>query len=155
MKLSIVVLVIQMAQVSGALSASDRPDSYPDFAGQFLHSVGEQLLAALVKNDENTVTAIFPAAFAGALRQYDRLAKTIDLSDWRGAVASKVAVAPILDVVQLSGYCILFSELHHNPALAHPVSQTWTSYLDKSTSESRDFLSFLAAAIAIDRKSVV
>jgi len=142
-------IVIQMAEVGETLSASDRPDSYPDFAGQFLHAVGEELLSAMVKNDESTVNAIFPAAFAGALRQYDRLSKAIDFSDWRGTVASKIAVAPILDVMQLSGYCILLSELYHNPALSKSIVQIWTGYLDKMTSESKDFLLFLAAAISI------
>jgi len=142
-------ITIQMAELGEALCQSDRPDSYPDFTGRFLHAVGEQLLSAMVNSDTNTVNAIFPAAFAGALRQYDRLSKAIDFSDWRGAVASKIAVAPILDIMQLSGYCILFSELHHNPVLAVSISQIWTRYLDKKMSDSKDFLSFLAAAVSI------
>jgi hypothetical protein len=38
-------ITIQMAELGEALCRSDRPDSYPDFAGQFLHAVGEQLLS--------------------------------------------------------------------------------------------------------------
>jgi hypothetical protein len=142
-------IVAQMAEVSEILSASDRPDSYPDFAGQFLHAVGEQLLSAIIRNDVDTVNAIFPAAFAGALRQFDRLSKAIDFSDWRGETASKIAVAPILDAMQLSGYCIVFSELYHNPMLSLNISQTWTKYLDQRLAKSKDILPFFAAAISI------
>jgi hypothetical protein len=142
-------VIVNMADVGATLSASERPDTYPDFAGQFLHAVGEQFLSALIANDVASADALFPHIFAGALRQYDRLAKKIDLADWRSEIASKVAVAPVLDVMQLTGYCILFAELYENELLAKSVLRAWTTYLDLQVSANVNILAFLSAAIGI------
>lgn len=142
-------IISEMAFVGAALSAAERPESYPDFAGQFLHGVGEELLSAFVRNETDTVAALFPSIFHGALLQYDRLSKKIDRSDWRATTDAKIAVAPILDLMELSGYCILFSEFHRNPALSHLVVRTWTEYLDKKALETHDVLGFLGAALGI------
>ena len=43
-----------------------RPESYPDFAGKFLHTVGEGLFTAMYKNDCDTVEALFKGYLCGS-----------------------------------------------------------------------------------------
>ncbi|WP_431205552.1 hypothetical protein ACQ86E_11940 [Bradyrhizobium betae] len=142
-------VVREMATLGATLSATDRPDSYPDFAGQFLHGVGEELLSAFVENETEAVSALFPGIFYGALLQYERLSKKIEASDWRATNDAKIAVSPILDLMELSGYCILFSEFHRNAALSQKVAHLWTDYLDRKAAESHDILGFLGVILAI------
>jgi hypothetical protein len=93
-----------MAEEATRLGAVTRPNSYPDFAGQFLHAVGEKLLASLIGNDADMVDESFGYFFASSLMQYDQLRAKANFDDWRGLAAIKVAIAPILDLMSLSGY---------------------------------------------------
>lgn len=80
-----------MAEEATRLGALTRPNSYPDFAGQFLHAVGEKLLASLISNDAEIVDESFGYFFASSLMQYDQLRAKANFEDWRGLTAIKVA----------------------------------------------------------------
>ena len=54
------------------LSLISRPESYPDFAGQFLHNVGEALLTAMCENDCDMVEALFKGYFHGSTLQFEQ-----------------------------------------------------------------------------------
>ncbi|MYK20594.1 hypothetical protein F4055_20900, partial [Candidatus Poribacteria bacterium] len=47
-------LLERMSKENLLLSIISRPESYPDFAGQFLHTIGETLLRAMCENDYDT-----------------------------------------------------------------------------------------------------
>jgi hypothetical protein len=143
------ILLQRMAEDVIILSALERPDSYPDFAGQFLHTVGENLVNALIENDSDLVKEVFPSYFISSLMQYDRIKANVDLSTWQASNAVKVAVAPVLDLMSLSGYGFLLAQYHNNPALSSTVSNVWNQYLDNRKAEGNDLLPLLAAAISI------
>jgi hypothetical protein len=139
-----------MSAHSTALSCAARPDSYPDFAGRFLHTAGEALLTAMCDNDADTVNLIFPDFFQSSLLQFNRIRAKAAESDWRMDFAVKVAVAPVLDLMDLSGYSILLSELHGNTSISSTIVNSWNDYLDsRSNTEVRSKTSFLASAIAL------
>ena len=121
-----------MSVESTILSLTPRPESYPDFAGQFLHTVGEALVSAMYENDGRSVEALFKTFFHGTLLQYERLRPKGDVADWPAQIELKVAVAPLLDLMDLSGYAFLYSEYHDNPALSEPVISSWNEYLDEN-----------------------
>ena len=143
-------LVQLMATHSTTLSLTKRPDDYPDFAGQFLHTAGEALFSAMSENDPDTINLLFPDFFRSSLLQFNRiLARTSEL-DWRSDVAVKVAVAPVLDLIDLTGYAILFSELYSNATISHSIVNLWSDYLnttDRAVPMSK--ASFLASAISL------
>ncbi|MGY3120355.1 hypothetical protein ACVWXQ_004292 [Bradyrhizobium sp. S3.14.4] len=138
-----------MAEESTRLGALNRPSAYPDFAGQFLHSVGERLLAALVDNDAEAVNESFGYYFVSSLMQFDHLRAKADVQDWRGVSAMKVAIAPVLDLMSASGYGLLLAEVHNNPKLASRIIDVWNEYLDSSKGSGADVLTLLISAISI------
>lgn len=121
-----------MSDQSMVLSLVVRPESHPDFAGQFLHSVGEALLSALCQNDCETVDLLFRSYFYVSLLHYQNLGKRQTDFDQMAQYNAVVAVAPILDLMDLSGYAFLFADYHHSTKLKTSVLATWDEYLDQN-----------------------
>lgn len=143
------LLLQRMAQDVMALSAIERPEAYPDFAGQFLHAVAESLAPALVENDSDLVKELFPHFFMCSFLQYDRIGAHVDPSSWRAPNTIKIAVAPVLDLMSLSGYGLLMAAYYDNPALSSAIVNTWNAFLDERKASGHDLMPFLSAAIGI------
>jgi hypothetical protein len=143
------LLLKLMAEESARLGALKRPNAYPDFAGQFLHTVGERLLASLIDNDDQIVNESFGYYFASSLMQFDHLRAKADFQDWRGLSAMKVAVAPVLDLMSLSGYGLLLAEVHDNSELSKNIIDIWNKYLDGANGGGADVLTLLISVISV------
>ena len=129
------------------LVSMSRSESYPDFAGQFLHTVGEALLTAMCEDERDMVEALFKGYFYGNRLQCERLRPQENMPQWQLENKLKIAVAPLLDLMDLSGYAYLFSEYHDTPCLKATVAKVWDEYLDQDSVQSE--LQFLAAAISL------
>ena len=136
-----------MSEETVLLSLIARPESYPDFAGKFLHIVGEALLTAMCKNDLDTVQALFKRYFYGSQLQYNRLRPeeiTLALQMERNM---KIAVAPLLDLMDISGYVYLLSDYHNAPCLKEPIIEAWDEYLAQDSGTLP--LEFFATAVIL------
>ncbi len=129
------------------LLSISRPESYPDFAGQFLHATGEALLSALCSNDSNTVEMLFKQYFRSNFLQFERLRPKDTRPDRQSQIHIKIAVAPLLDLIDISGYAYLLSYYHDAPALREHIAKEWDTYLDRGQAEDR--LKFLSAAVSL------
>ncbi len=136
-----------MSEESVLLSFVSRPESYPDYAGQFLHTVGEALFSAMCENDCDTVETLFKRYFKGCLLQYNNLRPNEARTDWETLNNLKIAAAPILDLMDISGYAYLFSDLHETPELKNSILTTWNTHFSSETNQQ--LLPFLAAAVAL------
>lgn len=136
------------------LGVATRPDSYPDFSGKFLHTTGEALITALYENDADLVQELFKPFLAGALLQYDRLIPKDGLVDLNSQIAFKIAAAPLMDLMDLSGYAYFYAEYHNNPALLEPVTSGWDACINKSGQEGRpSIIPVLAASVSLSEGS--
>jgi len=93
------------------LQRSKRPDGVPDYFGQFVHTIGESLFEDILSQRLNEAKAVFPAYFSGSLALFDELKPPAGEFDVWFEQRVQIAAAPILDVMELCGYSILFSEL--------------------------------------------
>ena len=142
-----------MAQENILLSMISRKESYPDYAGKFLHSIGEALLIAMYKNDCDTVEAIFNHYLIGCLLQFDRLRSEQNASSGGSLeLAMKVAVAPLLDLMDISGYAYLLGDYHQTPRLQEPIVHAWNEYLDEDSTPPR--LTLLAGAVMLTESAL-
>jgi len=128
------------------LALLDRPEGYPDYSGQFLHTAGEVALDALITNDGSLLESVFGPYLHGCLMRFDSLRPKGANTDWRAQQDFKIAAAALLDVIDLSGYAKLLSEFHRNNALWEIVTKEWDAYLAKTREQSP--LPLLAVAIA-------
>ena len=136
-----------MSGESLLLSLFSRPESYPDFAGQFLHTVGEALLHAMCENDCDTIETLFDRYFHGSLLQFEQLRTKEAASERQQQVNLKFAVNPLLDLMDMSGYVYLLSEYHDTSSIKTPITKAWDEYFDHDQVEVR--FQFLANAVLL------
>ena len=136
-----------MSEENLLLSLISRPESYPDFAGQFLHTVGEALFVAMVENDCELVETLFGCYFGGSLLQFDKLRSEESETDRQNLNNLKIAAAPLLDMMDMSGYAYLLSDYHETSRLKEPIVKAWDKYLNEDQENHR--LQSLAAATSL------
>ena len=93
----------------------------------------------------DTVDTIFKHYLIGSLLQFDRLRLDGNASSREFELGMKVAVAPLLDLMDISGYAYLLSDYHETPRLQELIVQAWDEYLDEDSTQPR--LAILAAAV--------
>ena len=136
-----------MSEKNLLLSLISRPESYPDFAGEFLHTVGEALFVAMFENDCKLIETLFGRYFGGSLLQFDKLRSEEWGTDWQNLNNLKIAAAPLLDLMDMSGYVYLLSDYHETPHLKEPIVKAWDKYLSEEQENQR--LQSLAAAVSL------
>ena len=136
-----------MSEQNLLLSLISRPESYPDFGGQFLHTVGEALFIAMCENDSEMVEALFKRYFGGSLLQFDRLRFKQIGTDQQSLNNLKIAAAPLLDLMDMSGYVYLLSDYHDDHLLKEPIVKAWDKYFNEEQENQR--LQSLAAAVSL------
>ncbi len=144
-------LLSQMSKQNILLALVDRPEDYPDYAGQFLHTSGEVAFDALLKNDTALLKNVFKPYLHGALLKFDKLKPTTSITDWHAQQDFKIAAAPLLDLMNLSGYAKLMSDYHENVALWEAVKQAWDKCLNRALEQSP--LPLLAGALDLTEGS--
>ena len=141
-----------MSEDNVLLSLMPRPESFPDFAGQFLHTVGEALFFAMCENDSEMVKALFKRYFGGSLIQFEKLRSKELGTDWQNLNNLKIAAAPLLDLMDISGYVYLLSDYHDAPLLKDPVVEAWNTYLSEESDSQ--LLQSLAAAVSLSESGI-
>jgi hypothetical protein len=126
--------VRQQAGQAARLTTRARPAALPDFAGEFLHSTAEALIEALVSADDETVKSLVPYYFFASLRKVGDLMPKTGAADWIDSAEARLASGPLSDLVELSGYALLFSDFHGNPKLWSSFRTVWDAYLAKDPS---------------------
>jgi hypothetical protein len=123
-------LIHEIAEQSGKLNREMRSSDFPDYRGQFLHLMAEATFDALLDNDVDHLEAVYKPLFDGSLVLLNRLLPTEVVIDHRYRQAIKVAAAPIVDLLELSGYALLLSDYHRDDGLWRVVKGVWDNYLD-------------------------
>ena len=138
-------LLSQMSKQNILLALIDRPEDYPDYAGQFLHTSGEVAFDALLENDTALFKNVFKPYLYGILLQFNKLRPTTSDTDWYAQQDFKIATAPLLDLMDISGYAKLMADYHDNVVLWETVTQAWNKYLEE---REQSPLPLLAGAVA-------
>jgi len=137
---------------TGILTAFiERDQDYPDFFGQFLHITGESLIDALLNNDFDLYSEIFPQYFYASLIKYDKLKPSASVVDWRVENEIKIAASPIMDLIDLSGYAKLFAEYHQDDNYWVVVKNTWDEYFKNTESSAKpEFFALMISVVEND-----
>ena len=127
------------------LESQPRPQGFPDYAGQFLHTAGEVALDAILNNNEDLLGSVFESYLIGCLSRFEHLRPMDSDVDWRVEQQMKVAIGVLLDVLDVSGYARLFADYHGKEELWDLITITWDKYLEPAG----DRLAILATAIRL------
>ena len=130
-----------------------RTETLPDFAGQFLHTIGEALVDAVCNNESDRFSELFVRFLKGTMGELASHLEQEANADLELENKLKVAVAPLLDLMTVSGLAYLFSDYHRAPRLAEVVTETWAAWLTGDATERK--LQLLASAVSLSEANLV
>jgi len=113
------------------LSASKKPEGVPDYLGQFVHETGENLFDALLDRRAAEARALIRPYLMGALVLFEQMKPSVPKPDVWTEQKLQIAAAPVLDILELSGYGKLFADLYTDDQLWTAVSGVWDRLLGK------------------------
>jgi len=114
------------------LSLSQKPEGVPDYLGQFIHETGENLFNSLLGGRAVKAQALIKPFLAGTLVLFDQMKPSTPKFDVWTEQKLQIAAAPVLDILELSGYGKLLAELYADEQLWASVSGVWDQLLQKS-----------------------
>ncbi len=120
------------------------PDGIPDYLGQFIHETAENLFSALMTKQVQDVPDLFAPYLIGTLALFDRMKPSKLKPDVWTEQKLQIAAAPVLDILELSGYAKLLAELHQEEQLWTEIARFW----DKLLQSNPGTLAWLAAITA-------
>ena len=123
-------IVSQMSALAPILLIHPRPEWAPDYPGQFMRCVGDAAMDALLENNIEYFRSVFVSYAVTCSQQFQRMRGKIEGQDWHALEQLRTAFTPLRDLLDLSGYACLMSELHESPALWETVTKCWDSLLN-------------------------
>ncbi len=112
------------------LMQSKQPQDVPDYRGQFVHTTGESLFNALEGRQADAANALLKPYLAGSFSLFNELCPSGNQSlDVWTEQKLQIAAAPVIDVLELSGYAKLFAELYAVEEIWTAVWSVWDSIL--------------------------
>ena len=140
-------LLRSMSIEASTLLTIERTDSIPDFAGQFLHFVAESLIEAMYENNSLQVRHVFTHYLCASIGQFLQIRPEGNLDDWREQIKLKTSIAPLLDLMDLSGYAYLYASYRGESALKDAIAGAWDHYLNAN--KDRQPLALLGAVVTL------
>lgn len=136
----------EIARLIPAIIIAKKDATLPDYRGQFVQVIADDLLRRLVEGKPEIVQKVFPLFWASSFALFDALRPPVP-PDAAHLLETElhIASAPIVDVMDLSGYALLLSEYHQKPDLWTTVEQLWRRYLNDSEAIKR-----LAAIVSLE-----
>jgi hypothetical protein len=107
------------------LSGFKKAETLPDFFGQALGTSTQACFDAIAFDRDQQVAKMFPALFAASLAAFERLRK--ELKDYPAKTSAIFSTEPIENLMELSGYAIIYSEIGPKDTWAS-VRAVWDSY---------------------------
>ena len=133
-------IIDRMSGLAPFLLLTARPEWAPDYPGQFMRCVGDAAMDALIDNDVKSFHRAFTSYFIACCQQFDRMRENIEIEgqSWRAVRVLRTAFTPLRDLLSLSGYARLMSDLHKSPALWQVVVENWDDRLNKQEDSSKN-----------------
>ncbi len=121
-------LVENLAKCIPMLSSSEHRDDFPDFFGQTYNTVCQDCYESMILRKTNKFENLFPLLFLGSLTAHEKLRKK--LKDWQSEPLLTIASEPLVDIMELSGYAKVYSELFDISEIWNVCEATWNKYFD-------------------------
>jgi hypothetical protein len=120
-----------VAEMALELSKVTRPDSLPDFAGEFLARTANHLVSALFVSDMKDFQELFPSYWRAALAKTSMLLSDPETSEQDGFARFARSTVPLLDLLEICGFAILVSEMRETPAPWRDLQDLWDEYFNE------------------------
>jgi hypothetical protein len=128
-------LLDEMSTLSSKLTEWTYSDNFPDYTGKFLHFTGNFIVNNLI-NVGKLSQKSYASYFYSSLRMFDIL-RVPEKEDPEWLIKNKLqlAVAPIIELIAISGYVYISSNYYEKPELWDIVKKCWDNYFSDDDEE--------------------
>lgn len=136
------------ARLVPLLTITKAESGVPDYRGQFIQMLADDLVASAIAADAVQFAKLFGPYFVGCLAVSDALRPTAPTTALHVLEQQMhVSSAPLIDLMDVSGYAKLLSEYHKKPELWQPVQTTWDVFLEKTPNA----LQILSSVVSLEQ----
>ena len=121
-------LIILSANCLPVLGIIKRGENVPDYFGQAYNTVYAEAHYMLQKNNSEQFEEVFPPLFLSAFQAFGILKDDPLLQKQEPITKIGYTTEPIVDLLELSGYAKIYSELHQNPLIWESCAKQWEKY---------------------------
>jgi len=136
-------LIEILAKCIPALSQIEYRESFPDIFGQTYNIVCQDCYEAMVLAKADKFKILFPLLFYGSLAAHEKLRE--QLKGGQPETGLTIAIEPLMDILELSGYAKIYSELYGIPDIWDVCQLKWDKYFE-SHAQPKDAIKFLIAS---------
>ena len=133
-------LVENLANCIPSLSLNEHREKFPDLFGQTYNIVCQDCYESMILKKNNKFKNLFPLLFFGSFKAHERLSK--EVKDLQPESRLIISLDPLIDIMELSGYAKIYSELFDIPEIWNVCEETWSKYFD-STDNSENRVKYL------------
>lgn len=120
-------LLAALGQATLNLAYLPKTDKLPDYFGHAYAFISDECYSTLTTGEEAQFNKLFPVFFTAGLTARDQLLSSSHIAD--PVTKFGFSVQPLLDVVEISGFAYLFSELDGKD-FRGTVEKVWDKYFD-------------------------
>jgi len=121
-------LVENLAKCIPSLSLVEHRENFPDLFGQTYNTVCQDCYESLISKNGQKFKNLFPLLYYGSLSAHEKLRQK--LKDWQPEAGLTIALEPLMDIMELSGYAKIYSELFDIPEIWNICEEMWNKYFD-------------------------
>ena len=121
-------LVENVAKCIPTLSLVEHKENFPDLFGQTYNTVCQDCYESMLLKNPKKFKNLFPLLFVGSLVAHEKLRKKV--KGWPPETGLAISLEPLLDIMELSGYAKLYSELFDISEIWDVCKTTWDKYFD-------------------------
>lgn len=120
-------LLAALGQAIIDLAHLPKTDKLPDYFGHAYAFISDECYSTLAAGEESRFGKLFPIFFNAGLTARDQLVSSLQTTD--PATKFGFSVQPLLDVIEMSGFAYLFSELEGKD-FRSKVEKVWDKFFD-------------------------
>lgn len=132
-------LVQNMALCLPKIPPQDGTDDAPDMFGSVYNLVCDECFEFVFSENQQAFSNVFPSLFTSALIAYDKLRE--QLKDGDPETVLSLTASPLVDMLEISGYAKIISELNDQQDIWKVCEDTWNKYIESSSKPS-DLIQF-------------
>ena len=134
----------KMIKLLPDLMALVTEDDLPDYFGQALTVGLEACYEACKKQELERLSNIFPLVFGASLKAYEKTRQQVQ--NWSQDDSKIVySTEPLANLLEMSGFLILYSELYENVGLGNIARKAWDNYL--KIVDAKAIIQFMVSAV--------
>ncbi len=117
-----------LSEITPGLFELERDPKLPDYFGENYNFIVEECYSLVIKGKVEVYSKMFPILFRSSFVAYERLRKELEKSTPDTILV--FIIQPILDLIDISGFSLLFAELDGNN-IYDTTKSVWKFYLER------------------------